>query len=60
MERINVYLLEALNMGLNELNVSYGELKKMTETELDAFVKNEKYTNSEESSFPIIVLKISE
>ena len=46
-------------MVLNELNVSYGELK-MTETELDAFIKNEKYTSNEESSFPIIVPKISE
>ena len=38
--RINIYLLKALNMVLNELIVSYGELKKMTETELDAFIKN--------------------
>ena len=37
-----------------------GELKKMTETELDAFIKNEKYPSNEESSFPIIVPKISE
>ena len=53
-------VLNKLNVSYGELNVSYGELKKMTETELDAFIKNEKYTSNEESSFPIIVPKISE
>ena len=59
-ERMNIYLLQALNMVLNELNVSYGELKKTTEKELDAFIKNKKYTSNQESSFPIIVPKTSE
>jgi hypothetical protein len=57
MERYDTYLLEALNMVLNELNVPYGELKKMTEKELDAYVKDEKYTKSE-SVFRIIVPKV--